>query len=97
MKSKYIIRIVSYSILFVLPYLGMTNCEGWNEGSMEVACCTIDSKILRAYADFYFSFIVLSSFMLLIPVVVYILTGIGITEVIVRITEKRKKAKQFEA
>jgi hypothetical protein len=97
MKSKYVIRIVFYFILFVLPYLGMTNCEGWNEGTMEVASCTFDSDIFRAYAYLYFSFIVLSSFMLLIPVIGYILVGILITEVIARNVGKRKRANQFEA
>lgn len=67
------VRIFVYFVGLVLPLLAMLNCEGFNEGSMAVKSCVIDSELVKAYASFYFGWITISSFMLFIPVFFYIL------------------------
>ena len=73
-------RIPFYALFFIFPVLGMMNCDGWNEGSGVVESCVIDIGLLRSYANFYFMFITMSSFMLLLPVLVYILFFIALSE-----------------
>ena len=65
-------RLPFYSLFFVFPVLGMMNCQGWNEGSMESKTCVIDGTIFHVYANFYYGFITFSSFMVFIPLLLYI-------------------------
>jgi hypothetical protein len=74
-------RLPFYSLFFIFPVLGMMNCQGWNEGSMSSETCLINSSLLQAYADFYYALILFSSFMLLLPLVVYIVIAIWLSEV----------------
>jgi hypothetical protein len=83
-KKSYPGAIVFFIVLFVgcvLPMIGMLNCSGWNEGSMHSTDCLIDTSWTRAYADWYYGFILFSVFLGLIPVVVYT-TGVSVIAVI---------------
>jgi len=55
-----------------MPILAMLNCKGFNEGSMKVSKCFIDSSLIRSYASFYYGWLTISSFMMFIPVFIYI-------------------------
>ena len=58
----------------------MGSCEGWNAGNMASQNCSIDLWIVYAIADFYYAFIMFSSFALLLPVVAYTAIFIFISE-----------------
>ena len=61
MKEK-IFGIVVLLIAFALPALGMENCSGYDEGSMQIESCVIDSPATRAYAEFYYGLVLLTAF-----------------------------------
>ena len=65
---------ISLFFLFgvILPILGMMNCSGWNEGSGTVSKCLISGGFMIGYANFYYGLMLLSAFMFLIPLVVYV-------------------------
>ena len=62
----------------------MNSCEGWNAGNMETQSCATDFWFIRLYADFYYTFIMFSSFMLLLPVLSYIILCLVLTEILGR-------------
>jgi len=70
--KKNLLRFLIYFIAFILPILGMINCSGWSEGTMEVSYCVKGGMFSKIYANFYYSLIFYSAFMLLIPLVIYI-------------------------
>jgi hypothetical protein len=84
MKKSRLFTLVIFSLAFLLPILGMLNCSGWNEGTGHVENCLIDAPFLRAYADFYYSFIVISAFVGFLPVGLYILVIVLITKFIAK-------------
>jgi len=63
-----------------MPILAMLNCEGFNEGSMAVETCFIDSDLIRGYANFYYGWLVISSFVLFIPIIIYIVIVIQVAK-----------------
>ena len=69
----------------------MLNCYGWTERDGEVAGCYIDLPIIRMYANAYYMLLLLSAFLILIPIPIYILFGVAITEVIVRASIRKPK------
>ena len=77
-------RLPFYSLFFIFPALGMMNCQGWNEGSMTSESCLVNTSFLQAYADFYYALVLFSSFMLLIPLVIYIVIAIWLSEILGR-------------
>jgi uncharacterized membrane protein len=87
-KSKKISLAILYFIAFVLPILGIKNCPGWNEGSMAVHSCIIDGNIFREYADLYYAFLLLSAFLMGIPVIIYVGIVIFLTILILKTTYK---------
>ena len=50
-----------FLLFFVIPFVVMNSCEGWNAGNMETQSCAIDFWLIRMYADLYFAFIMFSS------------------------------------
>jgi len=75
---KRIGRLVKWAIWlgFVLvPVMAMGNCSGWNEGSMAVASCAIDTPFLRELANFYYGYLLLSAFTLGVPIFIYLAVG----------------------
>jgi hypothetical protein len=71
MKKSTIFALAIYFIAFALPIIGMMNCSGWNEGSMAVKSCAVDSPFLRSYANFYYGWLLLSAFMIGAPILAY--------------------------
>ena len=61
MKAK-IFGISVLFIAFVLPFIGMKNCSGYDEGSMQVESCVIESPVLKNYAEFYYDLVLLTAF-----------------------------------
>lgn len=43
--------------------------------------CLVNSSFLQVYADFYYALILFSSFMLLMPLVTYIVIAIWLSEI----------------
>jgi len=66
------IKRVIFFIAFVLPLLGMANCNGWNEGTMTVKSCVIDGQLFRGYANVYYAFLLMSAFTVFIPIYLYV-------------------------
>lgn len=60
------------------------NCQGWFEGSMTSESCLVDTSFLQAYTDIYYALVLFSSFMLLIPLVIYIVVAIWLSETLGR-------------
>ena len=72
MNKRTLVKLVCYFIGFILPILAMYNCTGFNAGNGTVTDCVIDAPFIREYANFYFGWITISSFMFFIPVIIYI-------------------------
>ena len=89
-KTK-IIRVIMYSLTILVPLLAMENCSGWDEGSMEVSSCFVDISIFREFANLCYSLLLISAFLAFIPLLIYILIVIGITEFLVFIVKKVEK------
>ena len=89
-KTK-IIRVIMYSLTILVPLLAMENCSGWDEGSMEVSTCFVDISIFREFANLCYSLLLISAFLAFIPLIIYILIVIGITEFLVFIVKKVEK------
>jgi len=70
-----------YFVGFILPVLGMYNCS---ESGGEITSCIVDTAFLRNYAGFYYGLLLLSSFLLLVPLAVYAL----LVKVIASITSR---------
>jgi len=92
-KKIKIIRLTIYSLTMIIPLLAMQNCTGWNESSMEVSTCFVDISIFREFANFCYSKILISAFLGFIPLIIYILIVIGITEILVFIIKKIEEKK----
>ncbi len=75
-------RLLLYFLLFVLPFIGTMNCSGWNEESMTVSTCVIESTLFIGYTNFYNAFVSVSAFMMGIPVLVYGATSFLLIELI---------------
>ena len=88
--SRILGRCIAYFVLFVLPFIGMGNCEGWSTRDGLVRSCIVDFPLGRFYAEFYYFFVFFSSLTLLVPVFVYVGVGVAITEIIVRLNNQRK-------
>lgn len=72
MSKRKILALCIYFIGLILPILGVLNCSGWDEGSMQVQSCYIDSEFIRSYANFYYALLIYSAFIMLIPIIIYI-------------------------
>jgi hypothetical protein len=80
-----------YFIAFALPILGMMNCSGWDEGSMTVESCMIDGAIFRAYADFYYGWLLISAFMVGAPILLFIGIVVFLTKLITKRIDKTEQ------
>ncbi|SCM67175.1 hypothetical protein SAMN05421764_11047 [Donghicola eburneus] len=56
-----------------IPILALFNCGGWNEGTMQVAYCVVDTPDLRFVAEVVYAVVLLSSFTLGLPIFVYLM------------------------
>ena len=64
---------LSSLIVFVAgPILVMMSCTGWNAGSMAVQSCTPDFAFIRALADGFYGFMLVASFALGLPILIYL-------------------------
>lgn len=66
------VRLMIYIIGIGFPIFAMWNCSGFNEGSMVVKDCIIDSNLLRNFSSFCYGVVTISSFMMFIPIILYI-------------------------
>lgn len=64
--------LVFFLLFVVAPIWGMMNCEGWNEGTMAVTVCDVDTPFLRGYAEAYLGFVLMAAFMGGIPIAIYL-------------------------
>lgn len=65
--------VLSMAILaWVGPVVIMGSCTGWNEGTMQVASCTVNVWPLPQLANLFYGVVLFSSFMLGIPILVYL-------------------------
>ena len=92
--TKKNLRIGLYTLIFLVPILGMMNCHGWSTLDGEVKGCFIDLSFTRSFANFSYAFIFFSAFLLGIPILVYALLGVGLVELIIWIWGKTSKAKE---
>jgi hypothetical protein len=74
--------LIAFAIVFGagigLPVLALFNCSGWNEGSMRVATCIVDTPALRDWAEILYGFLLLASFMGGIPLLIYLVMLIAV-------------------
>lgn len=61
------------SVFIILPILIMSNCSGWNEGSMLVQSCYIDNSLTRSLAELVYGLVFMAVLMIGIPLLVYLL------------------------
>lgn len=81
---------------FVFPILVMMSCSGFNSGNMAVQHCTIDLPIIKSIAGFYYRWLLISSYVLLIPIFAYITGIILLTEIFLWVLKLRKPNKQMQ-
>jgi hypothetical protein len=85
MFKSQIVGSVLFFIAFVLPILGMMNCEGWGGGSFsKSSSCVVGDTLSLVYADFYYSLLTIATFTFLIPLFIYV----GATLFVIKITMK---------
>lgn len=80
MKRSTIIRLVVYSITLVLPVFSAFTCSGWDAGGGVVDECLIDLPFFHKAANFAYGVLFLSSFFAFIPIAIYVVFIVGITE-----------------
>lgn len=87
--------LIAFAIVFGagigLPVLALFNCSGWNEGSMQVATCIIDTPGLRDWSEILYGFLLLASFMAGIPLLIYLVVLIVLTLFIRRALSKQPR------
>jgi len=88
MKLSKKIALAIYFIALVLPIIGMMNCSGFDEGSMVVKSCVVDGSIFRAYASFYYGWLLIFAFAGFIPVLMYIGVVIIFAKIVSKIIDK---------
>lgn len=84
-------RLIFWSILgaaIVAPIFLMMNCQGFHEGSMQVASCYVNLAPLRYLADLYYALILFSSFMMLLPLVAYLIGAWCIAAIVANVFDK---------
>lgn len=65
--------VLSVAIVLLLgPIVIMGNCSGFNEGSMKVETCAVDFPLARGLADMLWGVVLLSAFILGLPVLAYV-------------------------
>ena len=65
--------VLSVAIALLLgPVVIMGNCSGFNEGSMKVAACAVDFPLARALADIVWGIVLISAFMIGLPILAYV-------------------------
>jgi len=88
MNRKRVFTLVTYMVAFLLPILGMMNCSGFNAANGAVQECYIDASFLRSYANFHYGWIMISSFIFFLPIIIYIILVIGLVRMINRFIRK---------
>ena len=86
MKKTTKIRLIMYGIAFVLPILAMLNCSfNWvGGGLMGVERCFIDGSFFRLFANLCYTGIVMSFYILGIPLLFYVIIITSVTETGIR-------------
>lgn len=95
MKKSTKIKIVVYSVAFLLPILGVMNCPNVDIESLEVKGCVVDGFIPRLYAQAYYALIMTSAY-LVIPFVVYVFVVSILTKTIVKYVAKEELLGLYE-
>ena len=72
-------KLLIFFIAFAMPTIAMSFCTGWNAGSMASSRCVFKSAFFKEYADAYYGFLFMSSFMVGIPIVLYFVLVIYVT------------------
>lgn len=62
-----------FILSIAVPILFMSICSGWNEGSMKVAECTPNWMIIQSVANSFYAFMLVASFMMGIPILIYLI------------------------
>ncbi len=76
-----LLRIILYSLSFGLPLLAMFGCSAVPP-ALSFSSCIIPLEAFRDYASFVLAMIIISSYMLGIPILIYIVVVIVVTEFI---------------
>ncbi|WP_020681020.1 hypothetical protein [Marinobacterium rhizophilum] len=89
MSTKAKIRWILYGVGFLLPMLALFGCDGFNEGSMKVSSCFIGFSAFEDFANAVYGFVLVSAFMLGIPILLYIGAVVLVTEIMARAFGRR--------
>lgn len=73
-RQRRLIVLSAAIVLLLGPIVIMGNCSGFNEGSMKVANCAVDFPLARGLADLLWGIVLLSAFILGLPVLAYFAT-----------------------
>ena len=71
-RQRQLIVLSAAIVLLLGPIVIMGNCSGFNEGSMKVAACTVDFPLARALADLLWGIVLLSAFLIGLPILAYV-------------------------
>ena len=78
-----LLRIILYSLGFGLPLLVMFGgCSYYPAPSLSFSSCVIPSEMFKEYASFIFAMVLISSYMLGIPILIYVAVVVAVTEFI---------------
>lgn len=69
--------------------LALFGCDGFNEGTMKVSNCFIGFSAFEEYANVVFGFLLVSAFILGIPILIYVGAVVLVTEIIARAVGRR--------
>jgi hypothetical protein len=77
-----------YFIFLVLPILIPISCEWPSGGSYTTSECLINISIMHGIANLVAGVLMLSVFLLFVPIIIYICIVLGVTEIVVKSNKK---------
>jgi len=82
LKGTTIFRLSVYFVTFVLPILSAMNCPSYSAaGSISASSCYVKSELLASLADVVYGALLISSFLIFIPILIYIGIVVAVTEI----------------
>lgn len=84
-------RTTLYFIAFILPILGMMNCEFVFSVRMSASNCLIDTDLFKSYAHLYYNLAIGSIWNRFLPLILYIFEATALVELLVFVLNKVKE------
>jgi len=79
---QFVVHSLIYLIAFGFPVLLIAGSSGWNAGSMQASSYLIDNEMIKSLTDLILNLVFMSSFLLGLPILIYVLVVIGFAKLL---------------